>query len=69
MSNNCDVTGIFPIYGRFRAIRIPDAQSVKFIFSLILTFYLTKTENRTKKSNTNSHTIALSEGTILTKKR
>ena len=30
--------------------RIPDAESVKFIFSLIVTFYITKTENRTKKS-------------------
>ena len=28
---------------------IPDAQSVKLIFSLIVTFYLTKTESRTKK--------------------
>ena len=30
--------------------RIPDAQSVKLILPLIVTFYLTKTENRTKKS-------------------
>ena len=29
---------------------IPDAQSVKPDISLIVTFYLTKTENRTKKS-------------------
>ena len=29
--------------------RIPDAWSVKLTFSLIVTFYLTKTENRTKK--------------------
>ena len=32
--------------------RIPDAQSVKIIFSLIVAFYLRKTENRTKKSLT-----------------
>ena len=32
--------------------RIPDAESVKLIFSLTVTFYLTKTENRTKKSLT-----------------
>ena len=32
--------------------RIPDAYSVKFIFLLIVTFYLTETENRTKKSLT-----------------
>ena len=30
--------------------RIPEAQSVKLIFSLIVTFYLTKTENRIKIS-------------------
>ena len=32
--------------------RISDAQSVKLIFSIIVTFYLTKTEKRTKKSLT-----------------
>ena len=32
--------------------RIPDVQHVKLIFSLIATFYLRKTENRTKKSLT-----------------
>ena len=32
--------------------RIPDAQSEKLTFSLKVTFYLTKTENRTKKSLT-----------------
>ena len=32
--------------------RIPDAESVKFIFPLIVTFYLKKIENRTKKSLT-----------------
>ena len=31
---------------------IPDAWSVKPKFSLIVTFYLTKTENRSEKSNT-----------------
>ena len=30
--------------------RIPDAQSVKLTFSLIVTFYLTKTGSKTKKS-------------------
>ena len=29
---------------------IPDAWSVKLLFSLKVTFHLTKTENRTKKS-------------------
>ena len=28
---------------------IPDAESVKLTFSLTVTFYVTKTENRTKK--------------------
>ena len=32
--------------------RIPDAWSVTLTFSLILIFYLTKTESRTKKSLT-----------------
>ena len=32
--------------------QIPDAQSVKLAFSSIVTFYLTKTEYRTKKSLT-----------------
>ena len=31
---------------------IPDAWSVKPKFSLVVTFYLTKTENRSEKSNT-----------------
>ena len=40
---------------------ISDAWSIKLIFSLIVTFYLTKTQNRTK-------TIALSKGTVFAKK-
>ena len=32
--------------------RIPDAESAKLIFSLTVTFCLTKTENRTKTSLT-----------------
>ena len=32
--------------------RIPDTESAKVIFSAIITFCLTKTENRTKKSLT-----------------
>ena len=30
--------------------RIPDTESVKVMFSVILIFFLTKTENRTKQS-------------------
>ena len=54
MSTNCDITVIFSIYGQFGATGswIPDALSIKLTFSLTLTFYLTKTENRTKKSLT-----------------
>ena len=55
MSGNCDVTVRW----------IPDAWSVILTFSIIATFYLTKTENRTKKSLTQlSYYIALSKGTI-----
>ena len=32
--------------------RIPDAYSIKLMFSSTVTFYLTKNENRTKKSLT-----------------
>ena len=32
--------------------RIPDTESAKVMFSVIVTFFLTKTENRTKKSLT-----------------
>ena len=32
--------------------RIPDTKSAKVMFSVIVTFCLTKTENRTKKSLT-----------------
>ena len=49
-----DVIIIFSIYGQFgqSGSRISDAESVKLIFSLIVTFYLTKTADRTKKSRT-----------------
>ena len=42
----CDVIVIFAVYGQFRAIRKPDSGRIFYIFSLIGTFYLTKTENR-----------------------
>ena len=48
--------------------RIPDAQSIKLIFSLTVTFYLTKTENRIQISLTQLSHIALSKGTFFTKK-
>ena len=46
MPGNCDVIVTLEQSGS----GIPNAWSVKLIFSLIVTFYLTKTENRTKKS-------------------
>ena len=52
MSKNYEVIVIFPIYGQFGAIRIPNAQSVKLAFSLIVTFYLTEAESRSKNSVT-----------------
>ena len=48
MSENCGIIVIFLIYSQFGAT----VQSVKCIFSFIVTFYLIKTENRTKKSLT-----------------
>ena len=48
MLENCGIIVIFLIYNQFGAI----VQSVKCIFSFIVTFYSTKTENRTKKSLT-----------------
>ena len=53
ISKNCEVIVIFPIYGQFGAIRKLDSgRRVCKIFSLIKSFYLTKTENRTKKTLT-----------------
>ena len=48
MSANCEVIVIIPIYGQFGG-QIPDAQFVKPTFSLKVTFYVTKTESKTKK--------------------
>ena len=47
MSANSDVIVIFPVYGQFGQ----NAWSVKVTFSLTVTFYLTKTENRTNKKS------------------
>ena len=50
---NCDIIVFFPIYGlQPSGIWIPDACFLKLTFSLIVTFHLTKPENRTKKSLT-----------------
>ena len=56
MLANCDVLILvnFTIYGQFGVILKLNCghMVVKLKFSLIVTFYLTKTENRTKYSNT-----------------
>ena len=54
MSAICDVIVIFLFYVQFVAIRKPilGTWSVKLTFSLVVNFYLTKTENRTEQSLT-----------------
>ena len=47
MSVNCDVR--FVVNLQPSASRIPNGWSIIFIFSLLVTFYLTEHENRTKK--------------------
>ena len=51
VSENCDIIVIFWIFGQFGASRgrIPDTESLKVMFSVMVIFCLTKTENRTKK--------------------
>ena len=53
MSANCDVIVIFLIYDQFGAIRKPGSGGIVCkTYILIVTFYLTKTENITKNSHT-----------------
>ena len=70
MSTNCDIIVIFPIYGQFGAIRKPDcdALSLKLTFSIIVTFILQKLKTELNNLQHSSHTIALSKGTISTRK-
>ena len=51
---NCDVIVTFPIYGQFGVIRKLDSGRIvcKSYMFIKRTFYLTKTENGTKKSLT-----------------
>ena len=55
ISVNCDVINFLESMANlYRSrIRIPDVLYVKRTFSLIVTFYLSKSESRTKKSLTN----------------
>ena len=45
MLENCDIIVIFWIFGQFGVVRsrIPDTESAKVMFSVIVTFCLTKT--------------------------
>ena len=52
ITQNCDVIVIFRILSQFAAVRRPDTEPAKFMFSVIVTFCLTKTVNRNKKSVT-----------------
>ena len=52
LSENCDVIVIFQTFGIFGAVWIPDTESAEVMFSVTVTFCLTKTENRTNKSRT-----------------
>ena len=54
MSADCDVIVIFPIFSQFGPIRKPDSQR-----TLKVTFYLTKTENRTKNISNTALTLLL----------
>ena len=48
--------------------RISDAYPANFTYFLIVTVYLTKNENRTKKSQTHFSHYVLSKGAIFAKK-
>ena len=48
--------------------RIPDTESGNVMFSVIVAFCLTKTENRTKNLSYSPHTVTLSKGAFLDKK-
>ena len=56
VSENCGAIVFFPIYGQFGAIRKPNSRriSCKTFILLKVTFYLKKTENKTKKFLTQS---------------
>ena len=57
--HRCHFTDLWSIRSNMEA-------GFRLTFSLIVTFYLTKTENRTKNLWYSSHAIALSKSTILT---
>ena len=65
MLTNCDVIVTFSIYSQLGVIRKPDSGRIvckTYIFINSITFYHTKTENKTKKSNTASIWFVWKEG-------
>ena len=69
MSAICDVNVIFPIYGQLGAIWKPDSGRKKYIFIKSNLLSYKNSKQNIKISNTaSSHTIALSKGTIFSKK-
>ena len=68
MSANCGAIVIFSDLWLIWNNRIPVAWTVKLTFSLIVNFFLTKTENRTKNSLTQLPHYCLSKGTIFFQK-
>ena len=60
MLSNCDAIANFLISGQFGVIRKPGSgRIVKLTFSFKVTFYLIKTENRTKKIFNTAVTLLL----------
>ena len=70
MPENCNIIVLFQFMTNLEqsGSQILDAQFVKRIFSLKVTFYLTKSENRTKNLQRSFHTIALSKGSNFAEK-
>ena len=70
-SANYDIIVIFPIFGQYRAIQKPDSGHTVCKTYILINSNLkniTKTANRTKKFLSQPHTVALSKGTVFTKK-
>ena len=72
MSGNCDVIVIFPIYGQFGAIWRPDSGPIvckTYIFMNSGLISYKNSKNPLKTLYHSFHTIALSNGIVLAKKR
>ena len=70
MSENCNVTVIFFIFGQFGAVRRPDSEHricKCYVFSNS-NLFLQKLKTELKNLEHSSHNIALSKGTFLDKK-